>query len=278
VTGIRREENHLIVDTEHGAFPSQRVIIASGGQSIPKMGTVGAGYAWARELGHRIVPPTPALVPLLGGTSGEHELRGVSCDGTIRVRDAEGRTLSDYPGPILFTHIGWSGPAVLDASRWAIPGKGNTFSVQWLGHGVDHWREQIGQWYQERGARSCRALLREILPLGLTDCILTQCDITKGGRVADLPKEKRRRLVELLGNYPLGWSGTAGFEKAEVTAGGVALTDVHTATMESRVVPGLYFCGEILDVTGRLGGFNFAWAWITGRIAGSAAGAAAAGG
>jgi predicted Rossmann fold flavoprotein len=249
----------------------RRLVLATGGLSLPSTGSDGAGLEMARRFGHHPVPTYPALVPLLSAETRWQALAGVS----VRVRlnaERRGRLLGSCEGDLLFTHRGFSGPAVLDLSRHLThPGGGDVrLLVQWGGGSVLDWDGIL----QRRGRGRVGGTLCERLPERLAACLLALSGVEPERKLAELPRAARRRLAEVLGNFPLPVAGNEGYRTAEVTGGGIPLSEVAAKTLESRLVPGLYFCGEILDVIGRLGGYNFLWAWVTGRRAGEALAAA----
>ena len=248
-----------------------RLVLATGGLSLPKTGSDGHGLALARAWGHALVPPYPALVPLLCDDSRWRALAGVSLPARVRaVRD--GRVLvEERTGSFLFTHRGFSGPVVLDMSRHLAgpAGEATQLRVGWGGDDAPDWDDLL----RRGGARPLAGLLAERLPRRLADRLLEETGLQPAARAADLTRETRRALVTALADFPLPVDGNEGYRTAEVTGGGVPLGEVSPRTLESRIVPGLHFAGEILDGTGRIGGFNFLWAWVTGRKAGLAVGA-----
>jgi hypothetical protein len=249
------------VECSAGAFTTAAVVVATGGLSIPKMGATGLAYDLARQFGLKIVEPWPALVPLvLGGLEKNWmELAGVAADVTVNA--ARGPKFREK---LLVTHRGLSGPAVLQASSYWRPGE----AIQ-----VDFAPDANGQWsvlgsLRERGARrdevAFKQALREILPQRLAGQ-LAEVGAPTGWSNAALEAAERN-----LHGWPFHPTGTEGFEKAEVTAGGVDTGGLNSRTMEARAVSGLYFIGEGVDVTGHLGGFNFQWAWASAVAAGRA--------
>lgn len=247
------------------------VIVATGGLSVPKTGSDGAGLDWMRALGHVVHPTYPALTPLTADPHPHAELAGVSLTVTLSAPGT--KPAFTTTGGFLFTHRGWSGPTVLDASHLAIRGRTDRgrqeIVVRWTAHSPEQWEAMLRD-----GSGAVRALLAEEIPRRLGDTLLAECGIAPETRLAELRREDRKRLVASLTAYPLPWTGDEGYKKAEVTGGGVALSEVDPRTLESRRAPGLYLCGEILDAFGPIGGHNFAWAWATGHAAGSAAAAA----
>jgi hypothetical protein len=259
VREVRREGDRaeFVVVTESGAFSSPALVIATGGLSIPKMGATAFGYEMARQFGVPVRECRPALVPLvLGGAELEtfRELTGVSAEVTASLGKRS------FQEKLLFTHRGLSGPAVLQiSSYWN--GK-EAVVVDWAP------KREILQELRTPGVRrdmaAAKAALRSKLPSRLGECLLEFAPSQSWTNHALAELERR------LHNWSFTPVGTEGYEKAEVTAGGVSTDALSAQTMECRSVPGLYFIGEVVDVTGHLGGFNFQWAWASGAAAGRA--------
>jgi hypothetical protein len=271
VTGLEPTGDGWTVRLASGeALAAGRVILATGGLSVPATGSDGAGLRLAEALGHRIIPPYPALTPLLGEQPGHRALAGVSLRATARAGVA-GRWAAQATGGFLFTHRGYSGPAVLNVSHVAARsriggGPRPQVTVQWSDLGAAAWEAEL------RGTVGpLLPLLRRRLPERLAGLLLAETGLTEVAG-AHLRREERLRLVEALCRYALPWTGDEGYRTAEVTGGGVALGEVDPASLQSRRARGLYLCGEILDAFGPIGGYNFLWAWVTGRSAGLAAG------
>ena len=249
----------------NGELHADRVILAAGGRSVPKTGSDGSGYDLARALGHTVTKTFPALVPLVV-TKGHWitELSGVSMDAELAVKSPTGRVLQRHRGSMLFTHFGLSGPVVLDISRHWIANQPATLSANFL---PGQTFESLDATLVGAAQRNPRATVASVLRL--PDRLVTRlAPDTPLGRV---PKDDRRRTVHDIVDFPLPVIRDRGFDYAEVTAGGVPLEEIDLNTMESRLCKGLYLCGEILDVDGRIGGFNFQWAWASGRAAGFSA-------
>jgi hypothetical protein len=247
-----------------GSLDAAAVVLATGGLSVPATGSDGAGIAIARQLGHTIHETYPALTPLVATPHPHAGLSGVS----LRVRIEAPGTRDASEGGFLFTHRGWSGPAVLDLSHLAVRSrlsgkKRQELHVQWTDLGPDDWDRLLRD-----GRGGIPALLRRHLPERLADTLLAESGVPPARRLQELPRAERIRLVEILTRYRLPWTSDEGYRTAEVTGGGVALGEVRSHTMESRLVPGLFLCGEMLDAFGPIGGYNFAWAWVTGHAAG----------
>lgn len=250
---------------EGASFPAGAIVLATGGLSIPKTGSDGAGIAVARGLGHRVVEPYPALTPLKTASAEHRALAGVSLPATLRL-GAPARASSS--GGFLFTHGGYSGPSVLDLSHHVVRDPAAPLRAAWGGISAATWEERL----RPAGSETVGGAVARLLPGRLAEVVLGGCAVDRGMRLAQLRREERVRLIGALSDSRLPVSGHEGFARAEVTGGGVALSEVDPVTLESRRVPGLYLCGEILDAFGPIGGHNFLWAWVTGRTAGLSAG------
>jgi predicted Rossmann fold flavoprotein len=272
VEAIGRDADGFLLATPLGGIRAGRVILCTGGRSLPKSGSDGGGHALAAALGHSLTAPiVPALVPLVVPTG--HwltELSGLTLPTEVVLRGAGGKQLKACTGSTLCTHVGLSGPAVLDISRhWLVarvqsPAAPPRLTINWLpGTTAD----AVERLLLAAAGRPAVTILREHLPDRLARRLCELAGVPAGG---DLPRDARRRLVELLTAMPLEVTGDRGFTVAEATAGGVPLSEVRLDTMESRVCPGLHLAGEVLDVDGRIGGFNFQWAWSSGFLAGAA--------
>lgn len=252
------------------------VIMASGGLSVPATGSDGTGLRLLEALGHTVRTPYPALTPLLTDPPVHAPLAGVSLEVEVTAGGApdrlgDGRSRTE--GGFLFTHRGYSGPAVLDLSHFAVQaraqGRAQTLQVAWTRENEATWESR----FIEGSKGNVSALLRRHLPVRLADRLLAETGVPTSRALARLRRSERTSLVRALAAYPLPWTGDEGYRKAEVTGGGVALEEVDPRTLESRLHPGLFLCGELLDAFGPIGGYNFAWAWATGRRAGRSAGA-----
>jgi len=262
-----------------GRLTSQRLVLTTGGRSVPKTGSTGAGYGFASDLGHHLVEPIPALVPLLLQDGLHQHVAGVTVDVEIAVV-VDGRVAVRTSGPLLWTHVGVSGPAVLDASRhWhraELERRHVEIRVSFRpGRQFDAIDGDLSDAARERPRASVDGILSEWVPASLATQLRMHAGVADDVTLAHLTRDDRRRLAHALSGLPLSIRGSRGFDVAEATAGGVSLTEIDPATMASRVRRGLYLAGEILDVDGRLGGFNFQWAWASGAVAGRAIAAAA---
>ncbi|CAN5901166.1 aminoacetone oxidase family FAD-binding enzyme [soil metagenome] len=259
------------VVAEDGEIAASAVVLATGGLSVPASGSDGAGLRMAARFGHTIHATYPALTPLVADPPRHAELAGISLVAELTAPLARGRFRTR--GGFLFTHRGYSGPAVLDISHLAVVsemdgGRPQEIRVRWTELDEAAWDERL----QEGGAGEVGPLVRRELPDRLADKLVREAGIDPARPLAELRREERRALVELLARYPLPWTGDEGYKKAEVTGGGVALSEVEPRTLESRLRPGLFLCGEMLDAFGPIGGYNFLWGWATGRAAGLGAG------
>ncbi len=334
VTGLGREGDGWRLDTSSGVIHASRVILSTGGLSVPATGSDGTGLRIAAALGHVVHETYPALTPLTGtphshpapGTPHSHSapptphpalLSGLSLPVRLRAK-GQGRT-SESHGGFLFTHRGYSGPAVLDISHVCVrsvmtgaggPGapsrepedgegeggceqvrtglprrssdqetarakagatgatKRATVRVCWSDVSAADWEERL---LAGAGDRTVAGLVGQALPERLVLFLMDQAGVPRDRRTSSLKRTERNALVLHLTAYDLPWTGHEGYKKAEVTGGGVALDQVDPRTLESRHHPGLYLCGELLDAFGPIGGHNFAWAWASGRAAGTAA-------
>jgi predicted Rossmann fold flavoprotein len=265
VTDLLRSAEGFTVVTSEGAVDCDRVILATGGLSVPATGSDGIGLGIARRLGHAMVDTYPALTPILGTDERHVALSGVSLTVRLRAR-LESRAEETFGG-FLFTHRGYSGPSVLDISHLTERAERPIIRAQWSSLNAAEWSTAL-----DAPNTSIATILSRHVPGRLGDHLMSEVGIPADRRTSSLKRSERLALIEALTAYPLPWSGNEGYKKAEVTGGGVALGEVDPRTLESRRLPGLYLCGEILDAFGPIGGHNFAWAWATGRAAGRAAG------
>jgi predicted Rossmann fold flavoprotein len=273
VIAIEKGADGFVATTVSGrAFRSRAAALCTGGRSLPKTGSDGLGYELARSLGHSCVGTIPALAPLL--FDGWERLAGVTQPAAMTLR-VDGRPVVTLEGSLLWTHFGGSGPLPLNMSRhWhrandsghrcevtvnVCPGE--TFET------LDEWLR--GQ-EQSRPRAQVVTVVGSRLPSAVAERWVASAGVPRELTMAHLTREYRHALVRALNETPLPVRGSRGFSHAEVTAGGVPLDEVNSATMESRVSRNLFFAGEILDVDGRLGGFNFQWAWSSAWVAAQA--------
>ena len=257
----RTDEGFRIV-TGRGTLDARAVVLSTGGQSLPKTGSDGAGYTIAERLGHTIVPTTPGLAPLvLGGANAFHQtLSGVSHDAelTVWVNRAAAHRLR---GAMLWTHFGVSGPVALNASRhWArarLEGRDVAITVNFCpGRSFDRLDAYLTGLVKERPKAAVQTALSALVPASVAAALLDHLSIGAGLAFPHLSREDRRRLAHALTEWPLPVTETRGYNFAEVTAGGVALQEIDPGTMQSRLCPGLFLVGEMLDVDGRIRRFQ----------------------
>jgi predicted Rossmann fold flavoprotein len=270
VTGVEPSSGRWIVSRQDGqTLDADAVVLATGGLSVPKTGSDGLGLTMAGQLGHAVNPTYPALTPLLAGNVAARfaELSGLSLAVAITARSAAREARA--AGGFLFTHQGYSGPSVLNVSHVAVRSLAEgvapaRLTVQWTPLCDADWDATL----RPRGTRTVLAAVGAELPHRLAAALLALNDIDSTLPLAQLGRSERRRLIDTLVRGPLPWTGDEGYKKAEVTGGGISLSDIDPATMESRRHRGLFLCGEMLDAFGPIGGYNFLWAWATGRAAG----------
>ncbi|MBN8597024.1 MAG: NAD(P)/FAD-dependent oxidoreductase [Planctomycetes bacterium] len=287
VASVERTDRGFAIHRETGSPApaadrvfAKRVILATGGRSLPKTGSDGLGFEIARSLGHSITPRVfPALVPLT--VPKDHwltSLSGVTHTATLELRAHGGKRLVSFTNSTLLTHFGLSGPGVLDMSRYYTDFKLNAQTEQspvlvlnWLpGETVETIDAELAAAGRSRAGTVAR-LLEGRLAERIVQAICTHAGISPNASLGELAREKRRLLALALTELPLPITGDRGYLFAEATAGGVPLAELKLDTMESRICPGLFVCGELCDVDGRVGGFNFQWAWASGFVAGSGA-------
>jgi predicted flavoprotein YhiN len=300
---LERADEGLRLLTPHRALHAATVILTTGGQSYPGSGTTGDGYRMAAEFGHTIVPPRPALVPLTTTAPWVLDLRGVTLpDVTVRIVGESGTALPSRQGratataresrptsriveedrplasrrsSLLFAHFGLTGPAALDVSR-VVSGHPRPASLAAdIDLVPDRGEQQLNDWLRDEstssGKKQLAAVVGQLLPRRLAEILLQLAAVAPDRRAAELSKDERTRLVQTIKHLTVPLSGTLGFKKAEVTAGGISLDEVDSRTMQSKLVRQLFFAGEILDLDGPIGGYNFQAAWSTGWLAGSCA-------
>lgn len=278
---------------DHSHLTANRVIVATGGKALPKSGSDGASYSWLERLGHTVVPPVPALAPLVLSEHGIEgsplsryfaDLSGITIEAALFFV-VDGRVLEKSVGSLLFTHFGLSGPAAMNISRHIAryrhdnPG-GNPglvyFGIPGLcdinGKMLAQLHAPADAWLQSQIVKHPRANVVNTLPQRVPERLAqVMASAAPAQRMADLNRDDRIHLAKTLAASPLSVKGDRGFSYAEATAGGVVLPEINWKTMQSRKAENLFLCGEVLDVDGRIGGFNFQWAWASGYLAGRAA-------
>lgn len=293
VRSLEKLDSHFRVETMQGTFTATRLIITSGGMSYPGCGTTGDGYAWARAFGHSIVPTVPALAPVQCNAAWVHDLKGLTLDDVliqVRIdasRAVNGPSASSHPshatprkklavpacrGGMVFTHFGISGPVPMNLSRY-VEYAATGADVQMVcdffpDENEEQLLSRLRSECQRHGKRQLASVLATMMFQRLADALLTQSNVPSQKHAGEVSNAELRQIVAALKQQRLAISGTLGYPKAEVTAGGVSLQEVDSATMQSKLVAGLYFAGEILDLDGPIGGYNFQAAFSTGWLAG----------
>jgi predicted Rossmann fold flavoprotein len=275
VTGFEPHNGRWRVNREsHPPIECDSVIVATGGLSVPNTGSDGLGLRELARLGHTMKPAYAALTPITARDSPFAELSGVSLRVTITARDDVNSRSATATGGFLFTHGGYSGPAVLDVSHVVVRSRTESngsarVTVKWTELDSADWEIAL----KPHGNRTVAGAIRAHLPDRLVAVLLKLADCDPARSLAELRRDERLRTIGVLVSCELPWSGDEGYRKAEVTGGGVDLAEVNPSSMESRRHPGLYISGEVLDAFGPVGGYNFLWAWATGRLAGISAAA-----
>ena len=272
VKEIISEEGSLAVKTVDGIIPCASVILATGGASYPTTGSNGDGYVMARKLGHTIIEPTGSLVPLEIAGSDCPEMQGLSLRNVgVKLLNAKGKLLYKDFGELLFTHFGVSGPTVLSASAH-LKGEGCKFSID-LKPALDEGKlnDRILRDLEQYQNRTMENALTDLLPRSMIPVVLHRLNVPNNLQANSFKKEQRRALVSLLKNFSLEITGKRPVAEAIITSGGVKVSEIDPKTMESKIVPGLYFAGEVIDCDAYTGGFNLQIAWATAYAAGSAA-------
>ena len=282
VTALERDGDSFVTTSASGqAFRSRVVAMCTGGKSLPKTGSDGFGYELARRLGHGCIAPIPALAPLVLGSVGAdlkvgpyESLSGVSHAAAMTLR-ADGRAAVTLDGSLLWTHFGASGPLALNMSRhWHRADEEGRQPTVTVNVCPGETFESLDAWLRDQEQDRPRARVATIVGTRVPNAVAEHWTAAAGVAadltIAHLTREQRHALARTLLETPLPVRGSRGFGYAEVTAGGVPLEEVDSATMESRMCPNLFLSGEILDVDGRLGGFNFQWAWSSAWVAGQA--------
>ncbi len=275
VNDVNFADARFVCTIDSETLSCDSLILTTGGKSYPGCGTTGDGYPWAERFGHSIVPPRPALTPLVCQSEWVRRLSGVTIDpcAAAAISD-DGKTIGEaVPASLLFTHMGFSGPLAMNLSRWFTLPRGEKASKLRMDFLPDEKQgglnDRIQSYNSEHPRQIAANLPIEPLPRRLVDELMMLAGISMDLKLAEMGKRRLAALVELIKACPVSVEDTRGFAKAEVTAGGIALDEVDNRTMQSRFQPGLFLAGEILDFDGPIGGFNFQAAFSTGHLAGS---------
>ena len=264
---VQKTDTGFEVKTNSGIFNCKYLVITTGGMSYPSTGSTGDGYHLAKQLGHSIIPPKPSLSPVFIRDYNMASISGVSVQSkTIYLYRGE-KKIAEHSGDIGFTHKGLSGPGILDFSRQIL--SGDVLKVNFISMKADNFRNELISDSATTGKTAIQTYLKKFdLPKSLVLLILQSIIIQPEIRLGDITKLQRNNLVTAFCEYMFKVEKVGGFNMAMVTAGGLNLDEVNTKTMESKLVPGLYFAGEILDIDGDTGGYNLQAAFSTGYLAG----------
>jgi len=265
VKAVSRDKEGFILQGDQFHFNGKNVVLTTGGLSYPTTGSDGTGYRLAQSFGHSMVETVPALTPLTTQDNDFKSLSGITLEVQLTLV-ADGKRCISFRDSFLFTHLGFSGPAALDISRHFLKAKGKKQVIANFipTYNENSWGEHLRQLGTQNPRKTIRNVLIELMPQRLADIIFKKAGIEASLPMNQLDKASRQRLIDRCVQYPLDVTGVLGYSKAEVTAGGVDWTQINPKTLESKLTLGLFFAGEILDVDGRIGGFNFQWAWASG--------------
>ncbi|MDP2807609.1 MAG: aminoacetone oxidase family FAD-binding enzyme, partial [bacterium] len=274
VLKISKRSDGFQISTPGATYTSDSLIIATGGKSYPATGSTGDGYGFTKGFGHTIVPPRPSDVPLAVREDFIKQLQGLSLKN-VELSFSHGKNRISFFGEMLFTHYGISGPIVIDASRpvgqWLEDGPVNCSLDLKPALSNEALDQRLLRDMDAQGRKTYKNLLKGLLPSSLIPVFCSLSRISPDTLVNQLNKEQRGVVKKLLKGIDFTVIGLRGYDEAVVTAGGVDLSEVNPKTMESKKTPGLYFCGEVLDLDGPCGGYNLQIAWSTGFAAGSSA-------
>ncbi|MBE7002899.1 MAG: NAD(P)/FAD-dependent oxidoreductase [Ruminococcaceae bacterium] len=263
------------VKCANGQLSADAAVVATGGVSYPATGSTGDGYRLAKQAGHTVIPPRGSLVPLVCVGTDCAEMQGLSLRNvTLTVRDPKGKTVFSELGELLFTHFGVSGPLVLSASAHMRDFEKGHYRLSIdLKPALDEKKldERLLRDLAERSNQDFYNVLGGLVPRSMAPVLIRRTGIAADTKANSITKEQRRRLLDTLKSFSLEAEGTRGVEEAIITSGGVKVSEVEPGTMASKLVRGLLFAGEVLDVDAYTGGFNLQIAWATGRAAGEAA-------
>ena len=265
VKNAKKKNDHFILTTDQGTFTADKLIIACGGSAAPKLGGCSLGYDLLRSFGHKILPLSPALVQLKTDTTYIKALKGIKSDASVRLLCGK-KLLAETTGEVLFTEYGISGPAIFSISRH-LRGYEDNARLE-LNLLPNHSFDEILNILSLPRKTTCENLLTGLLSKRLGQAVVKYCNIPLSKEIAELNGSEKRRIASALLCFPLSVKGTTGFAHAQVTAGGADTAQFDEKTMQSRIVSGLYACGEVLDIDGDCGGYNLQWAWSSGRLAG----------
>jgi hypothetical protein len=266
VQEVKVLENSFIIRTQKQEFQCKYLIIATGGKSYPKTGSSGDGYTFAKQLGHSIIRPKPSLTPVFIRNFPLTELSGVTLPNALVYLYRDNKKINEHQGDIVLTHKGLSGPGILDFSRYFE--NNDVLKINFAKIGPDEFRSKFLEAAEKEGKILVKTFLKRFdIPNSLIEFLLVKLDINLAGNMAGITKSQRNQIIQTCceHSFPIDYVG--GFEMAMVTTGGVALSEISSKTMESKIKPGLYFIGEVLDIDGDTGGYNLQAAFSTAYLA-----------
>jgi predicted Rossmann fold flavoprotein len=274
VSGLRFADNAIAgVETSDGFIASRTVVVATGGASYAKTGTTGDGFRWAAAAGHTIVPVLPALAPIIVAPVPPASWRGVALRDGMLIARSRDRVVASWEGDLLFTHEGLSGPAALETSRDIAAALANgpvSLFYDFLPAQDDQSCDRLLiRLIEEERNKNVSTIIDTLLPGSVVEGVMRAARIPPDRRASSLSRDERRKLAATIKSWPLGVVARIDRDRGEVTAGGVSLDEIDPRTMQSRRVAGLFFAGEVLDVAGRVGGYNLQAAFSTGFVAGT---------
>jgi len=269
VRGFKKNDLWKINLQNKGSIEAKRIIVSCGGQSAPQLGTSGDGYYWLEKLGHTIIPARAALTPIETETDSIKDVQGLRIEGQATIM-AGNKIVAQKDGDILFTHFGLSGPAIMALAREINPQENLKISIDLFPEtNINDLDQKVKLIFDQNGAKSLKNSLSGIVPSSFALAVLKKLNLNETKKTAEISKQDRLNIVNNFKNFQLDLKGLRSFKESQVTAGGVSANEVNPQTMQSKIIPGLFFAGEILDVDGDSGGFNLQWAWSTGFIAGN---------
>ncbi len=274
-TGLLTNDGKICgVVTESGSMECDAVVVATGGVSYPLTGSTGDGYSMAQELGHSVITPKGSLVPLCSDDPCCAQMMGLALKNTgMKIKNGKGKVVYQDQGELLFTHFGLSGPMILSASAHLRRFEKEQYTVYLdLKPALeeDKLDARLLREFEEKSNRDFANALDGLLPKAMIPVMVERTQIPSDTKVHSVTKQQRRCLLELLKSFPIVITGTRPVEEAIITSGGIKVSEIDPKTMQSKLVPGLYFAGEVIDVDAYTGGFNLQIAWATGHAAGLA--------
>jgi predicted Rossmann fold flavoprotein len=266
VVEVKTNGQYFTVKTQSQEYQCRHLIIATGGKSYPKTGSTGDGYAFAKQLGHTITPPKPSLTPVFIRNFPMSELSGVTMPNVILYLYRDNKKVNEHKGDIVFTHKGLSGPGILDFSRYFE--NEDMLKINFVKVSLDEFRAGFMEMTEKEGKILLKTFIKKFdIPNSLIEFVLSSLGINSGENMASVTKAQRNQIIMAFCEHEFQIDFVGGYEMAMVTAGGVSLTEIFSKTMESKIVPRLYFIGEVLDIDGDTGGYNLQAAFSTAYLA-----------